>query len=142
MAEILKVQMFGELSVSCGKNTVDDASNRMRKVWLLLAYLIYTRQKRNTQDQYISIVQGADSSDIDDPAGRLKALFYRCRTMLNQLYDTAGHDLIVRKGGSYGWNTEIPLELDVEAFDSLRIAASSAQDEEEKLSLCRQAVAI
>ena len=51
MAEILKVQMFGELSVSYGENTVDDASNRMRKVWLLLAYLIYTRQKRNTQDQ-------------------------------------------------------------------------------------------
>ena len=142
MAQILKVQMFGELSVSYGETTVDDTSNRMRKVWLLLAYLIYSRQKRNTQDQYIAVVQGADTSEVDDPTGRLKALFYRCRSMLNQLYDTAGHDLILRKGGSYGWNTEIPLQLDVEEFDSLRIAAAAAQDADEKLSLCRQALAL
>ena len=140
MEQLLNVQMFGHFSLSCGENTVDDASNRMRKVWLLLAYLIYSRQQRNTQDQYLSVIQGADSTEVDDPAGRLKALFYRCRTMLNQLYDEAGHDLIVRKGGHYSWNTEVPLRLDVEEFDALRIAAAAAQDQEEQLSLCRKAL--
>lgn len=140
MEQMLNVRMLGEFSVSCGEQAIDDSSNRMRKVWLLLAYLIYTRQKRNTQDQYISVIRGADSSEVDDPAGRLKALFYRCRTMLNQLYDAAGHDLIVRRGGSYGWNTEIPLRLDVEEFDSLRTAAAAAQTDEEKLSFYRQAL--
>lgn len=140
MEQLLSIRMFGGFSLSCGDKTVDDSSNRMRKVWLLLAYLIYSRQKRNSQDQYITVIRGADTSEVEDPAGRLKALFYRCRTMLNQLYDTAGHDLIVRKGGSYGWNTEIPLRLDVEEFDALRTAAAVAQAEEEKLSLCRQAL--
>lgn len=142
MEQVLNVRMLGEFSISQGERTVDDGSNRMRKVWLLLAYLIYNRHKRNTQDQYIALIRGADSTEVDDPAGRLKALLYRSRTMLNQLYDTAGHDLIVRKNGSYGWNTELPLRLDVEEFDRLRTAAAAAEEEEEKLSLYRQAMAL
>ena len=142
MEQILNVRMLGEFSISLGEHTIDDGSNRMRKVWLLLAYLIYTRQKRSTQDQFLSLIRGSDSGEVDDPAGRLKALLYRCRTMLNQLYDTAGHDLIQRKQGSYGWNTEFPIRVDVEEFDRLCARAAAAQDEEEKLSCYRQAMAL
>ena len=142
MEPILYVQMLGGFSVSRGEQTLDDNSNRMKKVWLLLAYLIYTRQKRKTQDQYIALIRGADATEVEDPAGRLKALFYRSRTLLNQLYSTAGHDLIVRRGGSYGWNTEIPIRVDVEEFDRLRSLAAAAPTEEEKLSLYRQALAL
>ena len=119
MSEKMLVTMLGTFSVRCGDKMIDDQHNRMRKVWLLLAYLIYSRSSRCTQEQYISVVKGADAGEMEDPAGRLKALFYRVRTMLNQLWETAGHDLIVRKNGTYAWNTEIPLELDVECFDAL-----------------------
>ena len=140
MEQLLNVRMLGGFAISSGEKTLDDSSNRMRKVWLLLAYLIYTRQKRNTQEQYIALIRGADATEVDDPAGRLKALFYRSRTMLNQLYDTAGHDLIIRKNSSYGWNTEIPIRLDVEEFDRLRTLAAAAGTEEEQLSLYLQAL--
>lgn len=142
MSASIHVTMLGQFAITMGERTVDDHSNRMKKVWLLLAYLIYARDSRHTQDQFLSLVQGADNSEVDDPAGRLKALFYRARAMLNGLGENAGHDLIVRKGGSYGWNTEIPLELDVEQFDKLCTEAARQQDAEEKLSLQLQALAL
>lgn len=128
MSQPLKVTMLGSFSIARDGKMIDDSNNRMRKVWLLLAYLIYTRRNRNTQDSYISLMQG--SGESDDPSGRLKALFYRVRTMLDQLGDQTGHELIVRKNSTYAWNCDIPLVLDVEEFDNLlSTAANQAGDE-------------
>lgn len=140
MPEMLKVTMLGSFCIRKGEKSVDDRSNRMRKVWLLLAYLIYSRSSHTTQESYLSLLRGAKATEeIDDPSGRLKALFYRVRTMLDGVYQNAGHDLIIRKNGTYAWNTDIPMELDVEEFDRLCSAASAAQ-QPEKLSLLLQAL--
>lgn len=126
MAGPISVCMLGGFSVARGDRQIDDSSNRMRKVWLLLAYLIYTRATRVTQEQLLTLTQG--SAEVDDPAGRLKALFYRVRAMLEPLGPKAGHELIVYKNGRYAWNTEIPLKLDTEEFDRLYTEAMTAQD--------------
>lgn len=138
----LTVRMLGSFTICQGDKCVDDHSNRMRKVWLLLAYLIYTRNSRSTQDSYLALLQGSKNPDeIEDPSGRLKALFYRARAMLDQLYDKAGHDLIVRKNGTYAWNTEIPISLDVEAFEALCSKANAAAGDEQ-LELYLNALAL
>lgn len=136
--QILKVNMLGSFALSLGEQSIDDSSNRMRKVWLLLAYLIYCRTSRATQEHYYALLQGGGEDDSADPAGKLKAMFYRARTMLNQLGEQAGHDLIVRKNGTYAWNTDIPLQLDVETFEQLCKDADSAQ--EDRLALHLQAI--
>ncbi len=138
----ISVSMLGAFSIEYDGRILDESSNRMRKVWLLLAYLIYARNSRCTQDQYISVIQGADSSEIDDPTGRLKALFYRARTMLNQLYDNAGHTLIIRKNGTYAWNAEAPLTLDVEQFEELCRNAAAAREAQDALALYRRALTL
>ena len=79
--------MLGSFRLTLNGQELDDNSNRMKKVWLLLAYLIYSRKNRLTQEQFISLIQGSDVGQVDDPASRLKALFYRARTMLDQLGD-------------------------------------------------------
>lgn len=140
MLEPLHVQMLGCFSIQQNGRYVDDHSNRMRKVWLLLAYLIYSRNSRVTQNHYLSLLQGSGGDDSADPNGRLKAMFYRARAMLNQLSEEAGHDLIVRKGGTYAWNTDTPLTLDVEEFDRLCTCVSSEADEEERLAQYLQAL--
>ena len=140
MPSILNIQMLGSFSIRYGGNSVDDRSNRMKKVWLLLAYLIFCRSSVTTQDNYLSLLQGAGSDDSADPNGRLKAMFYRARTMLNQVDESAGHDWIIRKNGTYAWNTEIPLTLDVEEFESLCRQAQAAENEEDRLSLYQQAL--
>ena len=139
MPELINVQMLGCFSIQQNDHFIDDHSNRMRKVWLLLAYLIYSRNSRITQSHYLSLLQGAGSDDSADPNGRLKAMLYRARTLLNQLSDDAGHDLIIRKEGTYAWNTELPLVLDVEEFDRLCSAAASCTGEDQ-LALYLQAL--
>lgn len=136
MSETIRVTMLGNFSISRGDAVIDDRNNRMRKVWLLLAYLIYNRRNHATQDNYISLMQGASSQEMDDPSGRLKALFYRARTMLEPLGERSGHELIIRKSGTYGWNTDFALTLDVEEFDCLCAdAAKAAEDEQLALQL-------
>ena len=139
MAEILYVTMFGDFSIARGDARIDDSSNRMRKVWLLLAYLIYNRRSRATQETFLSLLESTGESD--DPAGRLKALLYRIRSQLDKLGDGVGHDLILRKEGSYGWNNDILLILDVEEFDRLYTEAA-ARTGEEQLILARKALAL
>ncbi|MBQ9992795.1 MAG: hypothetical protein IJP33_05150 [Firmicutes bacterium] len=142
MTAALKVRMFETFSLQYGDKTVDDRSNSMKKVWLLLAYLIFCRNSYLTQDSFISLLQGAGSDEGADPNGRLKALIYRARTLLNQLDDIAGHDWIVRKKGTYSWNTDIPLELDVDEFEALCKQADRTDDENERLNILLQALEI
>ncbi len=126
MAQPISVSMFGEFSICRGDSQIDDSSNRMRKVWLLLAYLIFNRKSRISQEQLLSLTQGTE--EVYDPAGRLKALFYRVRAMLEPLGEGIGHELIIFKNGRYSWNTETPLTLDVEDFEALYNKAATLDD--------------
>lgn len=141
MSDTLQIKMLGGFSITYQGHSIDDQSNRMRKVWLLMAYMIFYRTRRMTQENYLSLLQGAGGEESADPGGKLKALFYRARTMLNQLDEAAGHDWIVRRDGTYAWNTEIPMTLDAEAFEALCKAAAAAQ-EDARLDLYRQALAL
>lgn len=137
--ESIVVRMLGSFSIERNGQTIDDHSNRMRKVWLLLAYLIYHRNSHITQEHYLNLLRGKGEEAVD-PSGNLKALFYRARTLLNQIDGSAGHDLILRKGGSYAWNNEIPLRLDVEEFEQLCREGSAAGDESKALESYLKAV--
>lgn len=136
----IQVCMLGGFSIARGDRKIDDGSNRMRKVWLLLAYMIYNRNRHIPQESYLSLLQGKAGDEALDPNGNLKALFYRARTMLNQIDDDAGHNLIVRKSGSYNWNTDLPLQLDVEQFEQLCKEGSAAENDAARLELLLQAL--
>ena len=140
VSTVLNVNMLGTFSIQYGEKSVDDRSNRMKKVWLLLAYLIFCRNSSTTQDNYLSLLRGAGSDESADPNGRLKAIFYRARTMLNQIDEAAGRDWIVRKNGTYAWNTEIPLRLDAEEFEVLCKQAETEPDNHRRLDLYLQAL--
>ena len=139
MSNQIHVTMLGNFTLQLNGKTVDSDSNRMRKVWLLLAYLIYNRNHRSSQSQFLELICN-DGEEMEDYTGRLKALFYRARTLLDQLGDKAGHDLIVYKSGSYEWNNDFPICLDVEQFDQLCNVAAREQDEDAQLDLYLQAL--
>lgn len=140
MPEILKVKMFGKISVQYGDQTVDDTNNRMKKVWLLLAYLIFCRNMAASQEGYLALIQGAGGGESADPNGRLKAVFYRVRSMLNQLDEKAGHNWIIRRKGTYAWNPDVPLSLDTEEFEALCRQAAAEEDQDRRLELLCKAL--
>lgn len=140
MSDRLMITMLGEFSLQWNNKKLSDNANRMKKIWLLLAYLIYNRNNSPTQDHFLALLRDSGDYEIDDPAGRLKALFYRTRNMLNQLDDSAGHNWITRKKGQYAWNTDIDMVLDVEEFDRLVSEAEKTSDPGQKLEYSLQAL--
>jgi len=132
--------MLGEFSVGMGQQEITDSDNRSRKVWLLLAYMIYCRNRSVSPDELVSLLWSEEEGS-SNPFNALKTMLHRVRTMLNQLGSSAGHTLIVRKDGSYAWNTHLPLTLDVEEFESLCRAAAGAEGDE-RLSYDLQALAL
>ncbi len=139
-ASTLQIQMLGGFSIRWGDHKINDADNRMRKVWLLLAYLIY-RRVPVTPEEIISLLWEGDDS-LSNPAGALKTMLYRARTLLNQLDETAGRDLILRRENGYLWNPEIPCVLDIAQLDDLYRQAGTARVPEEKLALQRRILAL
>lgn len=116
--EPIQVCMLGEFSISTETQQLCDSDNRSRKVWTLLAYLIYHRHRVVTHEELMTVLWD-DPSDSANPNGALKTVFHRARATLDRLWPRAGHELILRQSGGYIWNNEIPLTLDTDQFDAL-----------------------
>ena len=139
MSTTVKVKMFGDFTIEYDGKVVDDNSNRARKVWSLLAYLIQNRERAIPQDELIDLVWGENEKD-SDPRGALKAIFYRVRTTLDKLGDSAGHNFIISRAGAYAWNNAFTVETDADEFEKLISKARDCEDEAVVLSLCQQAI--
>ena len=105
--EPIKVCMLGEFSLQNGSVGVNDGDNRTKKVWLLLAYMIYCRGRTTTPDELVELLWGSEGGSIN-PLNALKTMFHRVRATLDPLGERAGHTLILRREGSYVWNSDIP----------------------------------
>ena len=127
----LQIQMFGEFSLSSSINRISDSENRSRKVWSLLAYLIYHRHRIVPQSELLALLWG-DSARGNNPIGALKTTFHRVRATLDRLWPSAGHQLILSRDGGYIWNPDIPVTLDIDEFDWL--CSAKYADDEERLS--------
>ncbi len=128
--EPVLVQMLGSFTLESAGIRLSDSDNRTRKVWALLAYLLCHRGRTVSQKKLIELLWGEDPASTN-PENALRITFHRARTALNQLWPTAGHDLILRKDGGYTWNADIPMQIDSDRFDALCTAAYA--DEEQQL---------
>ena len=132
----IKVQMFGEFTITSGGVSISDNDNRSKKLWLLLAYLIYNKHRVIKQKELIDLLWTEDEMG-SNPVGALKTLFYRVRAELDALWDGAGKDLILAQNGGYIWNSEYTTTLDCEDFDELNKTVSERDDDslEESVAL-------
>ncbi len=137
----LQVHMLGEFTIDTGTHSISSTDNRSRKIWLLLAYMICHRHHLVTQEDLIRQLWGEEDKSTN-PANALKTMFHRLRAMLSQLKEFSGYDLIIRQGGTYAWNTEIPVTLDADQFEQLCNNAAAQDQEEQKLDIYLQALAL
>ncbi|MBQ2751691.1 MAG: bacterial transcriptional activator domain-containing protein [Oscillospiraceae bacterium] len=142
MQKVIRVKMLGKFSIEYNGHCIDDSSNRMRKVWLLLAYVICNRANTISIDDYISLLSSKATNEPVDPSGNLKALFYRARALLDKLDDDAGHKIIIRCDGSYGWSSEFKTVLDIEEFESLCRRSDRCDNTAERLLLLTEAISM
>lgn len=129
----LQVQMLGGFSLRSQDGQVSDVDNRTKKVWLFLAYLIYRKGHAVAVQEYIDLLWGGPEQG-GNPTNALKTILHRARAALEPLWPSAGHQLILRQGSAYRWNTDIPLELDVDEFERLCRQGEAQPDEEARLT--------
>lgn len=120
------IRMLGEFTLTSGENSVSDAGNRSKKVWGLLAFLVCNRGQYFPQQKLIDLLWG-NESDSANPENVLRITLHRLRSILDQLWDGAGRELILRRDGGYGWNPEVPVTLDCERFESLAATEGEAR---------------
>ena len=137
----LQVRMLGGLSIRLNGREINDNDNRSRKIWLLMSYMIYCRTRPISQDELADLLWG-DEERSSNPINALKTMFHRVRSLLNQLDGAAGHNLIVRREGTYAWNQEIPFFLDTDQFEALCRAGTAQDDEDLRLETYLQALAL
>ena len=111
-----EITMFGEFTISNGKEIITDQANRSKKVWTLLEYLIVHRERSVTQKELVDLLW--PGSDTKDPINTLKVLMHRVRSLLDELGKDSGKKLIYYKSGAYGWNDELKCSVDTEQFES------------------------
>lgn len=137
----LQVQMLGQFTLRYGDRTISDSDDRSRRVWSLLAYMLYNHGRSFAQEELIHLYW-SNSEKSADPGNALKSIFHRIRTALDKLQPGLGRLLIRRKAGRYFWNNIMPLSLDIEDFEAHFHAAEAAGDDDVRLAEYQAALAL
>lgn len=139
MDSILQATLFEKFTIRYGDTIITEEMSRIKKVWLLLEYLLAHRGKTVSQDKLFEILWG--NEECDNPMGALKKLVYRARKVLKELDPTIGPDLIVYSNNTYSWNTGIPCLVDTDEFEnSCNQAANESLTPAEQLVFCEKAL--
>ena len=137
----IKVQMLGAFSISYHDVVLDANKNRSRKIWQLLAYLIYNRNRVISQEELIDVLW-EDSDGQDNASGALNTIFWRTRQALSPIADLIDQNLIVRSKTGCMWNPDVPTEVDVSDFEAFYQKGKSLEDEDLRLDEFRKALAL
>ncbi len=135
--EPIRICTFGEFSLQFGHSIVSDSSNRSRKVWTLIAYLVLHRNQVISPPKLIELLWGNDSSN---PENALRITIHRARNILDSLFENAGHTLILQKEGGYAWNSAAAIEIDCERFDAL--CHSSVESGKQRIDEAAEALSL
>jgi len=124
------IEMFGQFCISGGGKRLDEDSIRSDMLVKLIAYIYNHRKKEITIQELIDALWEDDESA--NPAGALKNLVYRVRTLFKKEWPK--HEFILTGHGSYKWNDEIPCISDAEILDSNFRKAGTEHDPAKKVA--------
>ncbi len=134
----LQVNMLGGLKITYKGRTITDNSNRSKKMWNLLAYIITYRANPILQSEFIDNIWPDDESR--NPVSALKTSLCRIRNLLD---DIAQEDekFILSARGSYQWNPEYECEVDVQTFaDDCKEASNEELNVYDRIRLYKSAL--
>ncbi|KXL53233.1 transcriptional regulatory protein MoaR1 [Anaerotignum neopropionicum] len=138
MNEEFRITLLGEFTIEYKDSVVSDQTNRSKKVWTMLEYLIVYRKRFITQDELIDLLWPESTSR--DPINTLKVMMHRVRDALDELEFDNSRQMILYRNGAYGWNQEFKCVTDVDEFQRLIHESELETDDiSRKISLLLQA---
>lgn len=135
----IRICMLGEFTLQAGTALVRESGNRSRRIFSLLSFLICHREHPVSQYKLIEQLWG-DNAEVSNPENTLRILLHRTRSLLDQLYEGAGRECLLRKDGSYCWNPAVPITLDYEHFEQL--CQNTGRQPEERLTDLLEALSL
>ena len=138
-SQIVYIKMLGSLELEYHGEAITDKDNRAKKIWLLLALLVYNRNSKVPSDKIFSYF-GDEFKGSSNPQNALKTLFHRLRVLLTPLGKEVSQDLFLSKKGEYFLNPDFPYELDIDRFEALVQSARKEMDPVRRSEVLRQAL--
>jgi len=118
------VEMFGNFKLTDGERSVDQEDLRSDMIIKLFSYIYCHRKKEITIQELVDALWDEDHSA--NPAGALKNLVYRMRSILKKEWPE--DEFIITGRGSYKWNDHIPISSDMEELESNYQKASKEEN--------------
>ena len=115
----LKISTFGVFSITTDDVMISETDNHSRKIWSVLSYLIYNRNRIVSRDELLNLLW-ADKEQLVNSPNALKVLLHRVRNELDNLFDGAGKQLVQSKGSGYCWNNSFDMVLDFAELEKLK----------------------
>lgn len=126
------VRMFQSMELETDGNIVKETEHHLTKLWMILAYVIYYRQKGVHQDALIAAVWPEKKAG----AGALKTAVHRLRAMLAGYYgEEFAHSFLNFHNKMCSIGESFELICDFEEFERYIVWAKQSQNEEERFLL-------
>lgn len=136
--QILTISMFGGLELSFGDKKICENTNRSRKLWNLLAYMITHRKRNISQSEFIDVLWS--QSECLNPESALKNLQYRIRNLLESM-ECERETFIISSRNSYHWNNTLPCTIDIELFEGyIKMASNQLEDNKTRILYYTKAI--
>ncbi len=110
---IFTVSLLGRFQILYQGNILSDDDIRSEKLVNLFSYIVLHRERSLSVQELTEALWKED--ETDNPAGALKNLMYRLRTIFKKHFGDA--DFIMTSRGAYYWNPEMEVVVDVELFE-------------------------
>ncbi len=110
---MLTAYFLGKFQIVDGEKVLTEQSIRSEMLMKLILYFIIHRDHALTIQELSAALWEED--EIDNPTGALKNLMYRLRTTMKEIFGTDA--FFVTGRGTYSWNSEIEIDVDVELFE-------------------------
>lgn len=112
----LRINTLGRFDLEKGEQSLYAQTNHAKKIWELFAFLFTYRGKSFTPEALVDQLWLGES--YQDPRATLRRQMHRMRKLLNET--TLDSDqFILFSNGSYRWNPQISVDVDVDVFESL-----------------------
>lgn len=132
----MKVNSLGKFQLLDNNKILDEDVMRSDMLTKLLVYILIHRDYPITIQELSEALW--DEDETENPAGALKNLMYRLRTLLKK--NLGEEEYILTSRGVYYWNSEKEVSFDVEQFEKYCEAAKKAELTAEKITNYEEAI--
>lgn len=135
-AAILTVSSLGKFEISGNGKVLNDDVMRSDMLTKLLMYLLIHREHPVSIQELSEALWSED--ETDNPAGALKNLMYRLRTILKKTF--GDEDYILTSRGVYSWNPKVEVIIDAEQFEQYCEEGKKTSDKLKSMDCYERAV--